>query len=73
MLHVPQGDGQHGGGGHGFMFSTDDCRAEVERLRGRGAKITQEPEEVPWGTQAVFEDPFGKSHVLVQPPVEESS
>ena len=51
----------------GLLFHTDDCRAEVERLKGLGVKVTMEPEEQPWGTQAVFEDLYGNSHVLLSP------
>jgi predicted enzyme related to lactoylglutathione lyase len=51
-----------------FIFSTDDCQAEVKRLRANGVEITGEPEEVPWGVQAMFEDLYGNTHVLVEPP-----
>ena len=52
----------------GTIISTDDCRADIERLRSRGVKVTHEPEQQPWGTQAVIEDPNGNSLVLIQPP-----
>ena len=52
---------------HGLLFHTDDCRAEVARLRQTSVTITLEPEEQPWGVQAVFEDLYGNSHVLVEP------
>ena len=52
---------------HGFLFHVDDCRKEVERLGKVGVKITLEPEEQPWGVQAVFEDLYGNTHVLVEP------
>ena len=68
VLHVPHEGASPGSGVHGLVFSTDHCRADVEGLRAKGAEITMGPEEVPWGVQAVFEDPFGNSHVLVQPP-----
>ena len=68
VLHrLPEGVSGPPSGVHGLMFHTDDCRAEVERLRGHGVKIALEPEEQPWGVQAVFEDLYGNSHVLVQP------
>lgn len=51
----------------GFLFHTDDCRKEVERLRQVGVKITLEPEEQPWGVQAVFEDLYSNTHVLLEP------
>ena len=52
---------------HGLLFHTDNCRQEVERLRQHGVKITLEPDAQPWGVQAVFEDLYGNSHVLVEP------
>ena len=52
---------------HGFLFHTDNCRKEVMRLREIGVKITLEPEEQPWGVQAVFEDLYGNTHVLLEP------
>ena len=51
---------------HGFVFHTDDCRKEVERLRQASVKIALEPEEQPWGIQAVFEDLYGNTHVLLE-------
>ena len=52
---------------HGLLFHTDDCRGEADRLIRHGVRITLEPEEQPWGVQAVFEDLYGNSHVLVEP------
>ena len=52
---------------HGLLFHTDNCRQEVERLRRHGVKIALEPDAQPWGIQAVFEDLYGRSHVLVEP------
>ena len=52
---------------HEFLFHTDDCRKEVERLRQVGVKITLEPEEQPWGVQSVFEDLYSNTHVLLEP------
>ena len=53
--------------GHGVVFFSNDCRKEVENLKQHGVKITLGPDEMPWGVQAVFEDPFGNSQVLVEP------
>ena len=39
---------------HSLLFHSDDCRKEVERLRARGVRVTLEPEDQPWGTQAVI-------------------
>lgn len=53
---------------NGIMFGTSDCRADVEDLRRKGVKIGVEPKEQMWGTQAVIENLYGNTHVLVQPP-----
>ena len=72
VLHKPHGDPASGASSstpgvvHSFVFAPDDCRKEVEELRWRGVKITGEPEDVPWGVQAIFEDLYGNSHVLVE-------
>ena len=62
-----EGSGEAANPIHGLLFHTNDCRAEVERLKGLGVNVTMEPEEQPWGTQAVFEDLYGNSHVLLSP------
>ena len=68
VLHKPMGEAPAGPSGiHGLLFHTDNCRQEVERLRQHGTAITLEPEEQPWGVQAVFEGLYGNSHVLVGP------
>jgi predicted enzyme related to lactoylglutathione lyase len=50
-----------------FVFHSDDCRGDVARFQERGVKVTRQPEEVPWGLQAVFEDLYGNTHVLLEP------
>ena len=52
---------------HGLLFHSDDCRKEVDDLKAKGVKITSEPEEQPWGIQAVLEDLYGNTHVLLEP------
>ena len=54
-------------GQRGLLFHTDDCRGDVDRLRSAGVTVTLAPEEQPWGVQAVVQDPYGASHVLLQP------
>ena len=51
----------------GLLFHTDDCRGDVARMQAAGVTVTLAPEEQPWGVQAVVQDPFGASHVLLQP------
>jgi catechol 2,3-dioxygenase-like lactoylglutathione lyase family enzyme len=50
----------------GLMFSTDDCRASYEELKGRGVEFQQEPTEQPYGVDAAFRDPSGNQARLVQ-------
>lgn len=49
-----------------WVFETGDCRGEVNSLKDKGVQITMEPEEVPWGIQAGFADPYGNTFVLVE-------
>lgn len=42
-----------------FHFSTDDCQATFEELRGKGVEFSMEPTEMPYGTDAQFRDPSG--------------
>ena len=68
VLHkLDEGNTVADGSIHGLLFHTSDCRGEVDDLRRQGVKITLEPQEMPWGVQAVFEDLYGNSHVLLEP------
>src|SRR5262245_31536713 len=49
-----------------WVFGTSDCRKTYEELAGKGVKFTQTPADMPWGTQAVFQDLYGNSFALVQ-------
>lgn len=49
---------------------TDDLDATVETLRGRGVEFTHDPEEVPWGTYALFEDLYANEHQVLEPAAE---
>ncbi|MFC5141687.1 VOC family protein [Actinomycetospora rhizophila] len=51
----------------GFGLTTDDCRAEYERLSELGVAFTQEPSERPYGVEAVMRDISGNWLVLVEP------
>jgi len=48
------------------FLTTDDCRASVEELKGRGVEFTEEPEERPYGIDSAFRDPSGNSFRLTQ-------
>ncbi|WP_267643931.1 VOC family protein [Haloarchaeobius amylolyticus] len=51
-----------------LTMHTNDIESTVATLRERGVNITSEPAEVPWGTYALFEDPFGNTHQVIEPP-----
>jgi len=49
-----------------WTFVTEDCEASVEALRAAGVEITQDPTDYPWGTDAMFVDPFGNEFALFE-------
>jgi predicted enzyme related to lactoylglutathione lyase len=53
------------GQGTTWVFYTDDCRKMYETLRARGVKFVRSPEDLPYGTQAVFEDLYGNPYALI--------
>lgn len=48
------------------VLLTDDCRAEHRRLAGLGVEFVQEPQERPYGVEAIFRDPAGNWYSLTQ-------
>jgi catechol 2,3-dioxygenase-like lactoylglutathione lyase family enzyme len=48
------------------FLTTDDCRASVEELKGRGVEFTEEPEDRPYGVDAGFRDPSGNNIRLTE-------
>ena len=56
-----------GKGAAGTLFlATDDCRRDVEELKGRGVEFSEEPSDRPYGVDAALRDPSGNSIRLVQ-------
>jgi predicted enzyme related to lactoylglutathione lyase len=55
-----------GGGMNGLGMAVDDCRATYEDLRAKGVEFLQEPEERPYGVEAVCRDNSGNWMVLVE-------
>ena len=49
-----------------YTFSTSDCAATVDDMEAAGVEITQEPREYPWGTEAMFADPFGNEFAVFE-------
>lgn len=54
------------GGLNGIIVQTDDCRATYEELKARGVEFTSEPEDVFYGVDCGFRDPFGNGFRLTQ-------
>ncbi len=55
------------GGMHGLGVNVDDCRKTADELRDKGVQFIQEPEERPYGVEAVIRDNSGNWMVLVEP------
>lgn len=49
------------------VFRVEDCRATYASLCDRGVSFKGEPEERPYGTEALLVDPFGNWFSMVQP------
>jgi catechol 2,3-dioxygenase-like lactoylglutathione lyase family enzyme len=49
-----------------LFFSTDDCQASYEELKGRGVEFSEEPSERPYGIDAAFRDPSGNQIRMIQ-------
>ncbi len=54
------------GRGTTWVLETDDCRKEHAALAARGVKFRDEPQEMPWGVSAVFEDLYGNPYNLLE-------
>jgi catechol 2,3-dioxygenase-like lactoylglutathione lyase family enzyme len=54
------------GASGGLFFTTDDCQASYEELKGRGVEFAQEPTEQPYGLDAGFRDPSGNHFRMAQ-------
>ena len=58
--------GNQTGGRVGFFLNTDDFEADYQRMRTAGVHFEEEPRQEPYGTVAVFNDPFGNRWDLLQ-------
>ncbi|MDT0381825.1 VOC family protein [Streptomyces sp. DSM 42041] len=47
-------------------FRTDDCHATYKELKEKGVEFLQEPQERPYGIEAIFRDPSGNWYSLTQ-------
>lgn len=57
---------QDEGGLPGIGLNVDDCRATYGDLRAKGVEFLQEPEERPYGVEALMRDNSGNWMVLVE-------
>ena len=58
---------QDEGGLPGVGLHVDDCRATYEELKAKGVEFLQEPEERPYGVEALLRDNSGNWMVIVEP------
>ena len=58
---------QDDGGLHGLGMNVDDCQKTYEELSAKGVEFLQEPEERPYGVEALCRDNSGNWVVLVEP------
>ena len=57
--------GNQTGGRVSFFLSTDDFARDYDRMRQNGIAFEEEPRHEPYGTVAVWQDPFGNRWDLV--------
>ena len=55
------------GGLPGVGLNVDDCRKTFEDLKAKGVEFLQEPEERPYGVEALLRDNSGNWMVIVEP------
>ena len=55
------------GGLPGVGLTVDDCRKTFEDLKAKGVEFLQEPEERPYGVEALMRDNSGNWMVIVEP------
>lgn len=58
--------GNQTGGRVGFFLNTDDFEADHARMVQAGVTFEEAPRDEPYGTVAVFRDPFGNRWDLLQ-------
>jgi catechol 2,3-dioxygenase-like lactoylglutathione lyase family enzyme len=61
------GIGAHGAGRVWLFYETDDFARDAARLVAAGAVFEEAPRHEPYGTVAVWRDPWGNRWDLIQP------
>ncbi len=51
-----------------WVLASDNVDADYALLKSRGVKIHHEPQHNVWGSDFVFEDLYGNTYDVVQPP-----
>jgi catechol 2,3-dioxygenase-like lactoylglutathione lyase family enzyme len=69
LAEDPAPVGRQAGDDVAFFLETDDFAAQHARMLAHGVAFREEPRHEPYGTVAVFEDPYGAAWDLIQPPV----
>ncbi|MEL6371548.1 MAG: VOC family protein [Pseudomonadota bacterium] len=59
--------GNQTGGRVAFFLQTDDFARDHHAFVERGVQFLEEPRREPYGTVAVFQDPFGNKWDLIEP------
>jgi catechol 2,3-dioxygenase-like lactoylglutathione lyase family enzyme len=59
--------GTQGGGRVWLFLETDDFARDHARMQARGVVFEEEPRAEPYGTVAVWRDPFGNRWDLIEP------
>ena len=59
--------GNQTGGRVGFFLHTDDFERDHAAMTAKGVTFREAPRYEPYGTVAVFEDPFGNLWDLIEP------
>ncbi|CUJ88794.1 putative enzyme related to lactoylglutathione lyase [Ruegeria denitrificans] len=58
--------GNQTGGRVGFFLQTDDFKRDHAAMRAKGVHFEEDPRREPYGTVAVWRDPFGNRWDLIQ-------
>jgi predicted enzyme related to lactoylglutathione lyase len=59
--------GQQGGGRVWLFLHSDDFTADAAKITAAGGTFEEHPRHEPYGTVAVWRDPFGNRWDLIQP------
>ncbi|MBI5273205.1 MAG: VOC family protein [Chlamydiia bacterium] len=64
VLFTPEGHEERIGTFSNIVFTCKDVKETHKTLQAKGVQFTQEPEEAPWGTFALFKDSEGNAFCL---------